>query len=177
MRRSTVLKKSCLWEGLSRRAEWLDGSCILGPGRLILGLLSLARDAGFSRWRSMLTRVDRRLEIVELRPRFLRHGREGRERKFADPEALPRPSGLGRGVSWCARALELSTEPRPLPLPTRPQASPFAQSSNNSLPRAGPCLASTGVPGGAKPSEQGFQGTTQGRTRDLATCTARLSGT
>lgn len=39
--------------------------------------------------------------------------------KFADPRSLPRPSGLGVNVSWCARALELSRRD-PCPYPRAP---------------------------------------------------------
>lgn len=76
-------------------------------------------------------------------------------------------------MSWCARALELSRDP--CPYPRAPQASPFAQSSNNSLPRAEPRLASPGVLAAPSPPSKVTKALLRAR-RELATY-ARLSGT
>lgn len=94
--------------------------------------------------------------------------------KFADP----RPAETLRAGAWrelvCAGpGAEQSRDP--CPYPRAPQASPFAQSSNNSLPRAGPCLASTGVLAAPSPPSKVSKAQLRAR-RDLATC-ARLSGT
>lgn len=124
----------------------------------------------------MLTRGIGRLEIVELRPgRFLRHGREGRERKVHGPEAR-RDLRLGRASSVRAGP-GAGAEPRLLPLPARPpglalcskQVITLAQS--RALPLPAPVLAAP-----SPPSKVSKALTFQGRDHDSSKAPLGLRG-
>lgn len=88
--------------------------------------------------------------------------------------ADPRLARLGRGVSWCARALELSTAATPAPTRAPPRPRPLLKAVIT-LPRAGPRVASSGVLAAPSPRSKVTKARLRAR-RELATC-ARLPGT